>query len=137
MTTGKINLITPPDTIFNQNFNYLLVKPSTNTKMQFQTLLSQQLEDINVFIYDQDEHDIVWLLNVAQQADIIILEIDNCDSITKQFVSLLLSYPATYYITQDGLTPWHLISRNRIYNLDWITEFISEKEDDDNDESEN
>ncbi len=40
MNFGKINLITPPDTLFNNNPGYLLVKPSTKLKVQFQTILS-------------------------------------------------------------------------------------------------
>ena len=34
---GKINLITPPDSLFNINPGYLLVKPSTKLKVQFQS----------------------------------------------------------------------------------------------------
>ena len=38
MSLGKINLITPPDKLFNLNPGFLLVKPSTKVKMQFQQL---------------------------------------------------------------------------------------------------
>lgn len=135
MNLGKINLITPPDKLFNMNPGYLLIKPSTKVKMQFQQLLSQSMDDLNVYIYDTDEADIEWMLSVSQQADFIIIDIDNCDPITKQFVSLLLAQPNAYYLTNDEITPWHLISRNRIYNLDWILEILNkEDEDEENDE---
>jgi len=140
MNLGKINLITPPDNLFNLNLSYLLVKPTTKVKMQFQTLLSSIPEDINVYIYDTDEADIAWMLNAANNADCVIIDVDNCDPITKNFISLLLSQPNSFYMTNDEITPWSLISRNRIYNLDWILDAIKkiqgeeeddEKEDDD------
>ena len=135
MSFGKINLITPPDKLFNLNPGYLLIKPSTKVKMQFQQILSQVDEDLNVYIYDTDENNTEWMLSVSQQADFIIIDIDNCDSVTKSFVSFLLAQPNSHYLTSDDITPWHLISRNRIYNLDWITEVLNKEEDDEeNDE---
>lgn len=140
MNSGKINLITPPDSLFNANITYLLVKPSTKLKVQFQTILSVIDEEINVYVYDTEEIDIAWMLNAANNSDIIIIDIDNCDPITKNFVSVLLSNANAFYMTEDEITPWGLLSRNRIYNLDWIVEQINqakqdlEDEDEDNDE---
>ncbi len=134
MNYGKITVITPPDKLFNLNLGYLLVKPSLHVKEQFHSILSRSLDDINVFIFDDDETDISWLLSVAQQADIIIIDVDNCDPVTKQFVTCLISQPNTHYITNDSLTPYHLISRNRIYNLDWIVSQMEEDHEEDSDE---
>lgn len=134
MNLGKINLITPPDKLFNLNPGYLLVKPSTKTKMQFQQILSQSEDDLNVYIYDQDETNIEWMLSVSQQADVIIVDIDNCDPVTKQFVSFMLAQPNTHYLTTDEITPWGLISRNRIYNLDWILEVLDQEDDQEEDD---
>jgi hypothetical protein len=131
MNLGKLNLITPPDKLFNQNINYLLIKPSTEIKIQFQQILSQLIDDINVFIFDEKESDMDWMLSVAHQCDAVIIDIDNCDPVTKNFVSYLLSMPYCHYITTDELTPWNLISKNRIYNLDIL---IQEDEDEEEDE---
>jgi hypothetical protein len=99
-----------------------MVKPSNHVKEQFQTILSQSIDDINVFIYDDDDQDVEWMLSVAVQADVVIIDIDNCDPLTKLFVTFMLSDANTYYITNDETTPYKLISKNRIYNLDWIIE---------------
>ena len=131
MNLGKLNLITPPDKLFNQNINYLLIKPSTEIKIQFQQILSQLVDDINVFIFDEKESDMDWMLSVAHQCDAVIIDIDNCDPVTKNFVSYLLSMPYCHYITTDEVTPWNLISKNRIYNLDIL---IQEDEDEEEDE---
>lgn len=136
MNLGKINLITPPDSLFNANISYLLVKPSTKLKVQFQTILSAIDEEINVYIYDTDIVDVQWMLNAANNVDVIIVDVDNCDAITKNFVALLLSLPITHYLTEDEITPWSLISRNRIYNLDWLVEQINAAKEEDEDEEE-
>lgn len=133
MSLGKINLITPPDKLFNINPGILLIKPSVKVKMHFQQLLSQIDEDINVYIFDTDETNVEWMLSVCQQADIIIIDIDNCDSVTKTFISFMIAQPNVYYMTADENTPYNLISRNRIYNLDWILDTL--KEDDEEDDA--
>ena len=130
MNLGKITLITPPDKLFNMNLSYLLIKPSTQVKEQFQIILSLILEDVNVFVYDEDDHDIGWLLSISQQVEVIIIDVDNCDAITSQFITFLLAHPNSYYITNDDTIPYKLISKNRIYNLDWIIEKIKQDEDD-------
>lgn len=135
MNLGKITVITPPDKLFNLTLSYLLVKPSIQVKEQFQTILSHSIDDLNVFIFDQDETDISWLLSVAQQADIVIVDVDNCDPITRQFVTFMIAQPNAHYITNDELTPYNLISKNRIYNLDWIVEQLKAEQDDEEDEA--
>lgn len=134
---GKITIITPPNKIFNLNLGYLLVCPSNHVKQQLQTILSKTYDDINVFVYENGDTDIDWLLSVSFMADVVILDIDNCDEITGKFSSFLLAQPNVHYITKDELTPYNLISKNRISNLDWIAEQILNQEDDneDNDES--
>jgi hypothetical protein len=131
MSFGKINLITPPDKLFNLNLGYLMIKPSTKVKLQFQQILSMSVDDLNVYIFDEDDTDIEWMLSVSQQADIIIIDLDNCDPLTKNFASLLLAQPNTFYLTNDSTTPWNLISRNQIFNLDWIIEKLNKEEDED------
>lgn len=131
MNLGKITVITPPDKLFNSTLSYLLVKPSKLVKEQFQTILSRSIDDLNVFIFDTDDQDIDWLLSVAQQADCVIIDVDNCDPITQKFITYLLTEPNVHYITNDELTPYKLINQNRIFNLDWIIEQILDEGTDD------
>lgn len=131
MNLGKITVITPPDKLFNLTLSYMLVKPSIHVKQQFQTILSQSIDDINVFIYDEEDTDISWMLSVAQQVDIVIVDVDNCDMITQKFVTFVLAQGNVHYITKDDTTPYNLISKNRIYNLDWIVDQLKNHEEDD------
>ncbi len=138
MNLGKITLITPPDKLFNLNLSYLLVKPSNTVKQQFQSILSKSLDDLNVFVFDEKETDIAWMLSVAQQVDVVIIDIDNCDPITKSFVTFMLAQPNAHYITLDETTPYNLISKNRIWDLEGIVEqFTQEEDDEEDDESSN
>ncbi len=137
MNLGKITLITPPDKLFNLNLSYLLVKPSNSVKQQFQTILSRSIDDLNVFIFDENETDIAWMLSVAQQVDVVVIDVDNCDPVTKNFVTFLLAQPNSHYITLDETTPYNLISKNRIWDLEGIVnQFTEEEDNEDDDESE-
>ena len=129
---GKITVITPPEKFFNLDVGYLLVRPSTHVLEQFHAIIGQTDEDINIFIYDTNEANIEWLLSVMHQVAVIIIDVDNCDPITKSFVAFMLTHPESYYITSDEQLPYNLISKNRIYDLDWIVEQIDNEEDDDN-----
>ncbi len=133
MNLGKITLITPPDKLFNNNLSYLLVKPSNTVKQQFQSILSKSLDDLNVFVYDDNETDISWMLSVAQQVDVVVIDVDNCDPLTKSFVTFLLAQPNVHYITLDETTPYNLISKNRIWDLDGLVEKFNQEEDEEDD----
>jgi hypothetical protein len=89
------------------------------------------MDDLNIFMYDQEEDDISWMLSVAQQVDVVIIDVDNCDAVTKQFITFLLAQPNAHYITIDEITPYNLISKNRIWDLDFIVEQLSDEEDND------
>lgn len=137
MNLGKITVITPPDKLHNLTLSYLLVKPSKDVKHQFQTILSHSIDDLNVFIFDDGDTDIDWLLSVANQADVTVIDVDNCDPITKKFVTFMLAGHNVHYITSDELTPYGLINKNRIYDLNQIIDQILGPEDeDDTDEEE-
>lgn len=125
MAQGKLHLITPPENLFNFNPSYLLVKPSQEVKMQVKDFLSASDEDINVYIFDEEDTDIQWMLACSRMSDIIIIDIDHCDEITKNFISFMLIHPKSFYFTNDDHSPWNLISRNRIYEISDIIDHLS------------
>jgi len=135
MNLGKINVITPPDKLFNNNASILMVKPTNETKQHFQKYISKVVQELNVYVYEESEMDIDWLLSVHSYADVTIIDIDNCDPITKNFITFMIAQPDTYYITKDEITPYGIISKSRIYDLDSIPFFrIIENSEDNNDE---
>jgi hypothetical protein len=87
------------------------------------------MDDLNVFIYDEADNDISWLLSVVHQTDVVIIDVDNCDPVTKQFITFMIAQPYVHYITNDEITPYNLISKNRIWDLDFIVEQIQNQEE--------
>ena len=60
----KINVITPPDILHNQNQSILLIYPSTELRQEFQKYLEVVGKSINVYLYDptDEDVDVAWLL---------------------------------------------------------------------------
>ena len=119
---NKINLITPPDRLYNNNYSFLLIYPSTIVKEQFNNIISDDDRALNVHLYEveHDEHDPDWLLGLAKQADIVIIDIDNCPSNIASLASYFIANTNTYWLTNGEQLFYNKISSNRIYNLDNI-----------------
>lgn len=121
----KINVITAPDILHNQNKNILLVNPSTEVRNDFQKYLENVGTSINVYLYDpqtEEETDIGWLLAIAKICDTVILDLDQMPISEKKFSSYLISLPNVFYLTKDDVTPYNKLSLNRIYDLTWLAE---------------
>lgn len=126
---NKIVLITPPDKIFNQNPNCLLIYPSHAIKKQAQDILAKPKGHQNVYLYEvaEEDQDIDWLLTVSKFCDLVIIDLDNCPHEIKMLGSYLVSLPNTYWLTADDNLCYNKLSPNRIYGLDTIEHLIGDK----------
>jgi hypothetical protein len=124
----KINLITPPDKLFNNNFSFLLIYPSSSVKEQFQNAIATVDYPFNVYFYETDplSHDPDWLLSMAKIADIVILDIDNSEPEIRNLTSYLIANPNTFWLTKDTKSFYNKLSINKVYNLDFIQKKIGE-----------
>lgn len=124
MTQAKIKIITPPDKLYDKTESVLLIHPSQSLKKELQDILSDTTININVYMFekltDDDILDYEWLLSVANMVNKVIIDIDQCYPITRNFSSYLISLPNVYYITNDTVTPYKLLSDRQIYNLDLL-----------------
>jgi hypothetical protein len=120
--TAKIKIITPPDKLFDKANSIFLIHPGQELKREFNEILAEQDESVNVYMFekltDEDVLDYEWLLSVANMVGKVILDVDKCYPVTRNFTSYLISLPNVYYITNDTTTPYKLISDRQIYNLD-------------------
>jgi hypothetical protein len=125
----KINVITPPDVLHNQALSFLLIQPSDEVRNQFQRLLANFDKAINIYLYEsqKDETEYAWLLNLSKMVDYTIIDIDNLNPVEHRLASYFVSLPNTFYLTNDELTPYNMLSVNRIYNLDWLYDKIKEE----------
>ena len=77
MLDPVLNLITSPDKLFNKTPSLLLVNPSDIIKENFNSLATKFESDVNLYLYENIEEELSWLLEVAQSVDYIVLDIDN------------------------------------------------------------
>jgi hypothetical protein len=124
--TADINLITPPDRLFNNSISFLLVYPSDVIKEQFNNLLKNMDVNVNVYLYEQtaDDHETDWLLTSNKIADYTIIDIDNCPSIVQTCISYLIANPTTYWLTKAENMFYNKISNKRIYSVDYFADKI-------------
>jgi hypothetical protein len=122
---NKINLITPPDKLHNDAFSLLLIQPTEFTKSQIQAIVQEIDIAINIYLYETSDVD--WLLDVTALADCVIVDIDNCNSATRDLCSYLIAKPKTYWLTQGENTVYNKLSANRIYDLDFIRRILEQE----------
>ena len=114
-----INLITPPDIIYDKTTSILLIHPSKQIKNQLNDVLKAAQQNINIYLYEQEEeHD--WLLTLHRMCNFVVIDIDNSPSLTRDAISYFISFPNTFWLTNGDNVYYNKISNNRIYNLDWI-----------------
>ena len=123
---NNIVIITPPDVLNNDAFNICLIHPRKELKETLHKILTQVEINVNVFLYDlSSDYDIEWLFNIVKSSDIVLIDVDNCDILTKIFSSHIIAQPNTFYLTNDNYTPYNVISKNRVYDLAWLENILN------------
>ena len=123
MSKPVLNLITSPDKLFNDNPSLLLVNPSDIIKENFNSLATKFESDVNLYLYENIEEELSWLLEVAQSVDYIVLDIDN----TKDhhwIIGYLLGFNNTFWLTNGSESVYNIINNNRIYELNQFMEGV-------------
>lgn len=118
----KLNLITPPDKLFNDCYSVLLVYPSEAVKNELQEHIKLQDKDVNVYLFQQDdnEQDLDWLLSVCHLVDVVILDLDNSSPEVRKLASYIISKSNTYWLTNEPNPLYTMLSVKQIYNLDFL-----------------
>lgn len=118
---SQISLITPPDRLYTNEYSFLLIYPSQITKEHFQAFLAEIDIPLHVYLYEQkDVKDPEWLLDVFLSVDTVIIDIDNCQPPVRDLASYFLSKDKTYWLTKGEDRLYNIISKNRIYDLDFL-----------------
>lgn len=122
---SDITVITPPDFLANNNFKLMLINPGSEIRHSLNNLLAKNNKPIDIYLYeDVESTNLDWVLQNVESSDIVVVDVDNCGSILKNLVSYIISKPRTFYLTNDEVTPYNIISNNRIYDLDWLDTYI-------------
>jgi len=121
----KMTLITPPDTLQNENASVLLVNPSDQDKDSFNTVAKNLNKSINLYLFDEEENDDTsWLIDVAQSVDYIIVNIDQSRKID-WLIGWLLNFSKTFYLTTREHMPYNKINVNKVYDISQVAEGVN------------
>lgn len=125
---SDITLVTPPDKLYLTDKSFLLIYPSAIIKEQFQDLISAYTVPFVVYLYEQPDEleDPEWLLDTFHQVDYVVIDIDNCTSKVRALASYFISKNKTYWLTNGGESYYNIISKNRIFDLDFLTQKIGD-----------
>ena len=115
MNDPVLNLITPPDKLFNNNKSFLLMNPSDIVKEQFNEMAKQLGENLNVYLFDAETPDVGWLLDIVNQVDTIILDVDNTRNEYQWLIGYLLSFDKTFYLTKAEEMSYNVINLSLIH----------------------
>lgn len=124
MSKPVLNLITSPDKLFNDDPSLLLVNPSDTIKENFNHYAQQFENNVNLYLYENSETDLRWLLEVAEIVDYIVLDIDNT-KVTPWIIGHLLGFGKTFYLTNTPESVYNIINNNRIYELKQFMEGVN------------
>lgn len=122
----KINIITPPDLLNTLDLSILLVYPSNELKLDVQRFIETFDDGVNVYLYEDFNNleNFNWLLHVRSVADYVILDIDNLDHQHRDAISFLIAHNNVYWLSRGNNPIYSAISRNRIYDLDFLQRSI-------------
>ena len=124
MSKPVLNLITSPDKLFKDDPSLLLVNPSDTIKENFNHYAQQFENNVNLYLYENSETDLRWLLEVAEIVDYIVLDIDNT-KVTPWIIGHLLGFGKTFYLTNTPESVYNIINNNRIYELKQFMEGVN------------
>lgn len=114
---NKITLVTPPDVILNRVQTILLITPSPDIKNSLEHFLSTIKANITIYLYDENQHDLKWLLSIAVRANAVIVDCDNVQDDLNHFLSYVISMPNTYYRITNPKVDFLLINPNRFHDF--------------------
>lgn len=101
--TKKINLISPPDKLHNNNFTFNLINTTPEEQESVSMFLAKdsRSEEINVYVYNNESNP-TWILDVVDGQNSTYINLDNTQDISVKYTSYMLSQSNVFYNTKDG-----------------------------------
>ena len=122
----KMNLITAPDTLQNDNPSILLVNPSNVDKEQFNGIAKDFKSDINLYLFQEEipEDTDQWLINIANMVDHIYVNLDQSKRI-EWLTGWLLKFNKTFYLTTADHMSYNIINVKKVYDMTQVAEGVN------------
>lgn len=121
----QITVITPPDKLFNSTPSLLVISPGNDVKIKVHDFISTYPDELNVYFYENSDADPAWVLSVVSLVNCVVFDLDNADPVMRNFASYIISKSNVFYLTNDTLTPYNLISNNRVYDLNFLSNIFN------------
>lgn len=110
--------------MFNDSYEMLLLYPSKNLQKELQDkFLTHFDDDSNIYLYDKERYvkeEIDWLLKIFKSVDVVIVDVDNTSHWFRDLLSYMIAKNKTYWLTNAEQSVYNHISKNKIYNLDFL-----------------
>ena len=121
-------LVTPPDRLYTNEYSILLIHPSSVVKEQLQNMLLGADKTVHVYLYElhDENHEVEWLIDIFQQADTVIVDVDNCSYEVRDIVGYFISRDKTYWLTNSTDSFYNKISKKQIFTLDFLSSKIGD-----------
>ena len=116
MSEPVLNLITYPDKLFNDNTSLLLVNPSDTIKENFNHYAQQFQNDVNLYLYENSETDLRWLLEVSETVDSTFSAVTTTSSM-RRLEPLSSSAKANWDDVAQANATMPMAARNMIFPL--------------------
>ncbi len=121
----NINIITPPDVLYHDAFEVLLLCTSDKLKNEIQQVLVDIEYDINIYVYEPNEtlsdDDLNWILNIFKRSQVTIIEIDNVPPVLQPVLSYMIAKPKTYWLTNGHNRVYNKLSNNRVNDFEFLS----------------
>jgi hypothetical protein len=103
----------------------LLLYPSKDLLNELQDkFLTHFEDDSNIYLYDKEvysKEELDWVLKVFKSVDIVIADVDNTQPFFKDILSYIIAKNKTYWLTNSQESVYNHISKNKVYNLDFLS----------------
>ena len=117
----KINLISPPDKLHNNNFTFNLVNTTPKEQEEVSMFLAKngRSEEINVYVYNNEANP-TWLLDIVDGKNNTYINLDNTGDISVKYTSYMLSKGNVYYSTSDKNSEeiYGIINKNLVTDVE-------------------
>ena len=119
---NQITIVTPPDKLYNQGIDILLIYPAKDIKNDMQALLFETEAPINLYLYEgnQAEPYINWLFDIHRMCKLCIIYLNILPQQLKFVESFFISFKNTYYRSSGENILFSKISSNRFYSINDI-----------------
>lgn len=121
----NINIITPPDVLYHDAVEILLLCPSSNVKNEVQQSVVDIDNDINIYVYEPgdtlSDNDLDWILNIFQKSQVTIIEIDSVPAFLQPILSYMIAKPKTFWLTNGNNRVYNKLSNNRIKDFEFLS----------------